>query len=60
VCRTLLDLHLTYVNADGELIFDSIGTTNGTPELIPYVPHTTGKAGPFFVNRIQQINSTPQ
>jgi len=57
VCRSLHNLHLTYVNGDGDLLFDSIGMSNETPGKIPYVPHTTGKAGPFFQNRIQQINS---
>lgn len=58
VCRSPHNLHLTYVNLDGDLIFDSIGITSETPDKIPYVPHTTGKAGPFFVNRINKINST--
>lgn len=53
-CRPLLDLHLTWVNSEGELIFD-----NARPEkapaygLLPYTPHTIGKAGPFFKNRLQ-------
>lgn len=53
-CRPLLDLHLTWVNSDGEVIFDNV-TPSQAPEhgLLPYTPHTIGKAGPFFKKRLQ-------
>ncbi len=53
VCRPLLDLHLTYVNGEEEVVFDAItpgaGPNNG---LRPYVPHTIGRAGAFYHLRL--------
>ena len=53
ICRPLLDLHLSYVNENEDLIFDAISPTSGPPSgLLPYVPHTIGKAGAFFSERL--------
>ncbi len=52
VCRPSLDLHLTYVNEDEEVIFDAIPTTQATQKIRPYTPHTIGKAGSFYRQRL--------
>lgn len=52
VCRPLLDLHLSYVNQDGEVIFDSISPITETRKLLPYTPHTVGPAGAFYQQRL--------
>ncbi|MBU0681798.1 MAG: cytochrome c3 family protein [Proteobacteria bacterium] len=53
-CRPLLDLHLTWMNSDGDVVFDN-ATPGKAPAygLLPYTPHTIGKAGPFFKQRLQ-------
>ena len=49
VFRPILNLRLSMVNQDQELIFDNLtGTTSG---LLPYTPHTTGPAGFFYRDR---------
>ncbi len=53
VCRTLLDLHLSYINGDDEIILDNVRPNDNFPQLQPYTPHTTGKAGAFFQQRLQ-------
>ena len=56
VCRPVLDLHLSYVNDQGEVIFDAISPVNPPANgLRPYVSHTTGKAGAFYQLRINQV-----
>lgn len=55
VCRPLLDLHLSYTNADGENVFDGIIPEQGTKTMIPYTPHTTGKAGIFYQQRLSDL-----
>jgi hypothetical protein len=52
VCRPILDLHLSYTNADGEVVFDGVTPGADTPVLQPYTPHTTGRAGAFFQQRL--------
>jgi len=61
VFRPILDLRLSYVDSDGNPVFDnSTGRDDG---LRPYTPHTTGPAGMFYLNRLASImngNSKPQ
>lgn len=53
VFRPVLDLHLSMVEADGDVLFDNIsGTGTG---LRPYTPHTTGHAGLYFRNRFNHL-----
>jgi len=52
VCRSMLDLHLSYVNQDNEVVFDALTPDRQVP-LLPYTPHTTGKAGAFFRQRLR-------
>jgi hypothetical protein len=47
VCRPILNLHLSYVNQDGELIFDAVPADAPNSGMRPYAPHTIGKAGAF-------------
>jgi len=55
VMRPILDLHLSWINEDEEVIFDSISATTKNNGMIPYIPHTTGKAGLFYEERIEQF-----
>lgn len=49
VFRPILDLQLSAVNEDEEVLWDNVkGNGSG---LLPYTPHTTGKAGLFYTNR---------
>ncbi len=49
VFRPILDLQISVVDADGNTILDNQkGTGNG---MMPYTPHTTGKAGAFYQQR---------
>lgn len=60
VMRPILDLHLSWVDEEGETGFDSIsGAGSG---LRPYTPHTIGKAGAFFGQRLVKTNqpTTPE
>lgn len=50
--RPILDLHLSYVNAEEEVIFDSVGAMDKNHGLRPYTPHTIGRAGAFFQQRL--------
>jgi len=52
VCRNILDLHLSYVNEDDKVIFDNAVPDQNSNRPQPYTPHTTGKAGVFFKQRL--------
>ena len=52
VCRPSLDLHLSYVNEEEEVLFDSVPVSPSTRKIRPYTPHTIGKAGSFFKQRL--------
>ncbi len=51
VIRPLLSLHLSYVNADGEVLFDDLvpPLLKKSPQAayVPYTPHTIGPADTF-------------
>ncbi len=53
VCRSLLDLRLSWVDRDGEVRFDSVAPPAAS-RLVPYTPHTIGKAGAFFFLRLDE------
>lgn len=55
VCRPLLDLHLSYSNDDGDVVFDGITPESGKTAMTPYTPHTTGKAGKFYQQRLIKL-----
>ncbi|MFO7761413.1 MAG: hypothetical protein R6V20_07355 [Desulfobia sp.] len=55
VCRPILNLHLTWVNKKGKVVFDAVTPDRTAPGgLLPYTPHTIGRAGPFFRQRLQE------
>ncbi len=50
VMRPVLDLYISWLDAEGETGFDSLkGRGEG---LRPYTPHTIGKAGAFYKQRL--------
>lgn len=55
VCRPLLDLHLSYTDTEGEVVFDSVTPKAGSQVLLPYTPHTTGRAGAFYQQRLSGL-----
>lgn len=53
VFRPILDLRLSYVDSDENVIFDNLqGAGQG---LLPYTPHTTGNAGMFYLERFAHL-----
>lgn len=55
VCRPILDLHLSYTDREGEVRFDGERPVASTPALLPYTPHTTGRAGAFYRQRLTRL-----
>lgn len=55
VLRPLLDLHLSWIDEDGEVNFDAVQSNAANNGLVPYTPHTTGKAGLFYEERIDRF-----
>lgn len=55
ICRPLLDLHLSYVNEEEEVVYDAVTPPAAPPfGLLPYTPHTIGKAGAFYRSRLRE------
>ncbi|HSR35753.1 MAG TPA: hypothetical protein VLL73_01125 [Desulfurivibrionaceae bacterium] len=54
--RPLLDLSLSYVDATNQVRFDAVRAQGPAGGFIPYTPHTIGKAGAFFRQRLTQPN----
>ena len=52
VMRPILDLTLSWIDEDDEVIFDSYRVED-KPTMLPYTPHTTGAAGLFYEDRIR-------
>lgn len=50
VMRPVLDLQISWVDAEGETVFDSI--TGQGKQMRAYTPHTIGKAGAFYRQRL--------
>jgi len=57
VVRPLLDLHLSFVNRTGEVVFDNVGPTGAA--TLPYTPHTIGRAGLFYRSRLREAGVLP-
>jgi hypothetical protein len=57
VMRPLLDMYLSWVDEDGEVRFDSVPASTENNGMLPYTPHTTGKAGLFYKDRIKLLFS---
>ena len=58
VMRPMLDISLSWIDEDEEVRFDSVRSTAGNNGLLPYTPHTTGKAGIFYRERIENFLKT--
>lgn len=52
--RPLLDLSLSFVDATNQVRFDAARAQGTAGGLTPYTPHTIGKAGAFFRQRLLQ------
>ena len=52
VMRPLLDISISYLNAQGNAVFDNLKPK--TPPLVPYTPHTTGAADTFRTIAVKQ------
>lgn len=58
ICRPILDIFLTYTDEEEEVIIDASPPPNAPPKgLMPYIPHTTGKAGAFYRQRLKENNT---
>ncbi len=55
VMRPLLDIYLSWIDEEEKVQFDSIKSGAINNGYTPYVPHTTGKAGIFYKNRIEEF-----
>ena len=55
VLRPLLDLHLSWIDEDEEVQFDAVPSSAANNGMTPYQPHTTGKAGLFYKERIDNF-----
>lgn len=55
VMRPMLDLYLSWLDEDEAIRFDSEPTLATAKKLTPYTPHTTGKAGLFYSERIRNF-----
>ena len=53
IFRPILDLHLSMVNPGKKVIFDNVGVEPKRLHYLPYTPHTVGKAGAFFSERLK-------
>jgi hypothetical protein len=53
IFRPILDLHLSMADADNKVIFDNVGVEPARLRYLPYTPHTVGKAGAFFSERLK-------
>ncbi len=53
VFRPILDLRVSYIDSNEDVIFDS--EAGFGPAMIPYTPHTTGPAGLFYRNRFADL-----
>ncbi len=53
VFRPILDLRLSFVDAEGNVLFDDAGGSGSG--LLPYTPHTTGPAGMFYRQRFSNL-----
>jgi len=52
IFRPILDLHLSMVDANKKVLFDNIAVEPRQQRYLPYTPHTVGKAGAFFNERL--------
>jgi hypothetical protein len=53
IFRPILDLHLSMVDAGKKVIFDNLSVEPAHRRYLPYTPHTVGKAGAFYNERLR-------
>ncbi|MHB8149558.1 MAG: hypothetical protein ACYDIB_05310 [Desulfobulbia bacterium] len=53
IFRPILDLHLSMADANKKVLFDNVGVAPRQQRYLPYTPHTVGKAGAFFNERLR-------
>jgi hypothetical protein len=53
IFRPILDLHLSMVEPGKKVVFDNVGVEPKRLRYLPYTPHTVGKAGAFFSERLR-------
>lgn len=53
IFRPILDLHLSMVDANKKVLFDNVSVEPRQQRYRPYTPHTVGKAGAFFSERLK-------
>ena len=53
IFRPILDLHLSMIAPGKKVIFDNVGVEPVRQRYRPYIPHTVGKAGAFFSERLK-------
>lgn len=53
--RSLLDYHLSWIDEDDTVRFDSVAAQPNRDIMVPYVPHTTGNPGLYYSVRLQQF-----
>lgn len=56
IVRPLLDYSISWRDKDGRVRFDSRHTRAENGGFSPYTPHTTGKAGLFYLYRLNNLN----
>ena len=56
VVRPLLDYSISWLDREGRVRFDSRPSHADNGGLFPYTPHTTGKAGIFYRQRLNNIH----
>ena len=53
VFRPILDLYISVVDQKENVVFDRVTVTDTTNRFLPYTPHTIGKAGAFYQQRLK-------
>ena len=54
--RPLVDYHLSWADQQGQVRFDTHASHATDGGLYPYTPHTTGKAGLFYTQRLRDFH----
>lgn len=53
IMRPLLDYSVSWIDKEGQVRFDARTSRTAGSGLYPYTPHTTGKAGLFYLQRLR-------
>ena len=53
--RPVLDLHLSWIDEEHKVRFDAVAAQSDNKGVQPYTPHTTGPAGIFYRQRLQDF-----